>query len=301
MKYADVILKNIFLLVIVSIAVFFLFSALPTDPVRVILGLNASEDAVSSLRHELGLDKTLFEQFISYIKNILSLDLGKSFVTRQAVAPDILDSFLSTQLYSCIALIISVFYSVVSVFVVFFTKKYVKKIIQTINSFFVSIPGLIIAVLFGIVLSKLNILGFIENITTRNVINASFVLSVYPSCILSQLLINEFQTVKKKQFVIASKSFGFDKRNMFAIIFRNAFLPWLSQLSNIAASLISGSIVIEYVFSLPGIGNLIYQSILRHDYPMVQGVVLITSFTYIIFNLSIETLYNYLIKGRKVK
>jgi len=300
MKYADVALKNIFLLITVSVTVFFLFSALPTDPVRAILGLNASEEAITSLRQELGLDKSLLNQFFSYFLNLLSFDLGKSFITRQPVSSTIIDSFISTQLYSFIALIISIFYSIISVFVVYFTNKYVEKVIQAINSFFVSIPGLIIAVLLGITLSKLNLFGFIENITTRNVISASLVLSVYPSCVLSQILITEFKIVKNRQFIISAKSFGFTERSMFIIIFKNSFLPWLSQLSNIAASLISGSVVIEYVFSLPGIGNLIYQSILRHDYPMIQGVVLISSITYILFNFIIETLYSYFLKGRKI-
>lgn len=300
MKYADIALRNIFLLITVSVTVFFLFSALPTDPVRAILGLNASEEAIISLRQELGLDKSLLNQFFNYFLNLLSFDLGKSFITRQPVTPTVIESFISTQLYSLIALIISILYSIISVLVVYFASKYIEKFIQAINSFFVSIPGLIIAVLLGVILSKQNLFGFIENITTRNVISASLVLSVYPSCVLSQILITEFEIVKNRQFVITSKSFGFNEHRMFIIIFSNSFLPWLSQLSNIAASLISGSVVIEYVFSLPGMGNLIYQSILRHDYPMIQGVVLICSFTYILFNFIIEILYNYFLKGRKI-
>lgn len=293
-------LYNLVFVLLVIIGTFILFSVLPSDPVRLILGVNASEDAIISLKNQLGLNKPLINQLLDYIYGLFTLDFGISYVTRKSVGTDLVNSFISTQIYAVIALIISIFYSIATVLVSFFTNSKVKNTFQTINSLFTSIPGLLLAISIGILFLKLNILGFIQDITLRQIISASIVLSIYPSSVLSQTLNNEFFMIRNKQFINASVSYGYERFQIFKIIFQNSYLPWLSQLSNIAASLIAGSIFVEYVFSLPGIGRLIYQSIIRHDYPMIQGIVILTTFSYLLFNFLIELLYNKLSVNKDV-
>lgn len=292
-------MKNLFILMFILILTFFLFTAFPADPVRTMLGINASEDAVQSLRQELGINNPLYIRFIDYIKNLFSLNFGTSYTTRRAVGPDLFNAFLSTQVYIGLALMLSICYSVLSVFIMYFGKSTIEKLINGFNSFMTSLPALVLAIIFGIFFLKFNIFNFIENINLRYSIIAASVLSIYPSCSLSQILNNEFKIVRTKQYILASSSFGYKRNKLFFIIFRNSFLPWLSQLSNIIAVLLSGSIIIEYVFSLPGMGRLIFQSIQRSDFPMLQAIVLVTSITFIFINILIEKLYDHLVITRK--
>jgi len=294
-------IKNLLLIAAIIIITFLLFHTLPEDPARLILGLNVSEDAVKLFRQELGLDKPILTKFVDYIQDLFTLNLGTSYYTRSSVTSEILNAFYSTQLYAGIALVLSIIYSIFSVYLVYITGPFIQKLFNSVNGFLVSIPSLIITLFFGLLIYNLKVFNEINDITLQQIISASIALSIYPSCVLSQILIAEFELIKNKQFVIASKVHGFVGKDLFRIIFSNSFLPWISQLSNIAASLIAGSIIIEYIFSLPGLGRLIFQSIIKHDYPVIQGIVLFTSIGYIIFNLVIEMIYNQLLVSRRTQ
>jgi peptide/nickel transport system permease protein len=271
--------------------VFILFSALPTDPVRLILGVNTTEAAVDALRHELGLDRPLYRQFFDFLTDLINGDLT-SFVTRRPVFPDIFIAYLATLSYSAIALVISIALSTGALYLVF-RNPGLKRSVLVLTSFFTSIPSLVIAVSFGIVFLKLQIFFFLDSLYLRNLLTAAFVLSIYPVCSLSQILIKEGEFISARRYVVAGRSYGMSKNRLFfGLILRNSLLPWLAQLSNIAATLIAGSIIVELVFSLPGLGRLIARSVLRHDYPMMQGVVLLTSFTFLSLNYLVERIYN---------
>ncbi len=290
--------ENLFLLFFIIITAFFLFTALPADPVRSMLGVNVSEEVVAALRSELGLDRSLWIQFKMYVQGLITLDLGTSFVTRRPVSNDLFPSMVSSLLYAGFALVIAVIYSVASTFTSFFCRPFVGKTLQAMHASLVSIPGLIIAIIAGIILFHFNVFFFISDIRVRQISTAAIVLSIYPSAVLSQILFQQVEEIKGKAYLLASKGFGFTKKQLFGILFKSSYLPWLAQLSNIAAALLAGSIVIEYVFSLPGLGRLIHQSVIRSDYPMLQGIVIVTSISYIIFNMFIETIYQYLKDSR---
>ncbi|MBN2001561.1 ABC transporter permease [candidate division KSB1 bacterium] len=279
------------LIFIMLLVVFLLFTALPADPVRLMLGVNASEHAVSALRHELGLDQPLFQQFFRYIKQLLIFELGTSYVTHRPVAGQIMEAFAITGQYVIIAIGASMTASLLF-FRLFFNRQKSQKIFYGICSFFTSIPGLIIAVGFGVLFLKIDILAFIPSMYTRNLLMASIVLSVYPTCSLYQILVQKGRAVQKTPFITAAASYGFSERIIFLkYLLPHSLLPWLAQLSNIAASLLAGSVFIELVFSLPGVGRLVAQSVLRHDYPMMQGIVLLTSFFFILINFCFDRLY----------
>ena len=290
--------ENLFLLFFIIITAFFLFTALPADPVRSMLGVNVSEEVVAALRSELGLDRSLWIQFKMYVQGLITLDLGTSFVTRRPVSNDLFPSMVSSLLYAGFALVIAVIYSVASTFTSFFYRPFVGKTLQAMHASLVSIPGLIIAIIAGIILFHFDVFFFLSDIRVRQISTAAIVLSIYPSAVLSQILFQQFEEIKGKAYLLASKGFGFTKKQLFGILFKSSYLPWLAQLSNIAAALLAGSIVIEYVFSLPGLGRLIHQSVIRSDYPMLQGIVIVTSISYIIFNMFIETIYQYLKDSR---
>jgi len=280
------------LVLAVLVIVFLIFSALPADPARLMLGPNATEQAVISLRQELGLDRPLATRFASYVADLARLELGTSFVTRRPVAPDVAVAAGATLTYVVWALLLALLYSLATSALAYFTGESVRRLVQAMNSVCTSIPSLIVALAVGLVILGFNVLAFIGSGYKRSVVLAASALAVYPACTLSQILIEECVSVREKQYVVAARSAGFSETRVYwTVVFRNALLPWLAQLSNVAASLVAGSVIIEVVFSLPGLGRLILQSVLRADFPMVQGVVLVTSISFLVLNFAAELLY----------
>lgn len=288
-------LYNAGLIAFVLVLVFLLFSALPADPARLMLGTNASQQAVTELREELGLNHSLSTRFVQYLENVVTLSFGNSYVTRRPVAPDLFSAFKATLTYVGSALLISVVYSLLSTFLAYFGGKWPRRSIRVINSFFTSIPSLVVAIALGVLFLSTNALAFVEPVSLRNVLTAALVLSVYPGCTLSQILIEESLEVRQAQYVTMGRSLGYSETRIFlSYVLRNAILPWLAQFSNIAASMVAGSIVVEVVFSLPGLGRLIIQSVLRSDFPMMQGIVLVTSISFLVIDFVMERVYHYL-------
>jgi len=288
-------LYNAGLIAFLLVLVFLLFSALPADPARLMLGTNASQQAVTELREELGLNQSLLTRFVQYLENVVTLSFGNSYVTRRPVAPDLFSAFNATLTYVGSALLISVVYSLLSTCLAYFGGKRPRRAIRVINSFFTSIPSLVVAIALGVLFLSTNALAFVEPVSLRNVLTAALVLSVYPGCTLSQILIEESLEVRQAQYVTMGRSLGYSEtRVFFSYVLRNAILPWLAQFSNVAASMVAGSIVVEVVFSLPGLGRLIIQSVLRSDFPMMQGIVLVTSISFLVIDFVMERVYHHL-------
>ena len=285
-------LYNAGLIFTLLLLVFLIFSALPSDPARLILGVNASEEAVDALRRELNLDRPLYERFGIYLSDLAQLEFGTSFVTRRPVAPAILTAAGATFTYVGWALLYGVLYSLITAVLAYFGHRRTRSVVQAINNSFTSVPSLIVALGIGLFFLGFNVLGFVESSDLRNMLLASTALAVYPACTLSQILIEESDAVRRKQYVTVARSAGFSERRIFgAVVLRNALLPWLAQLSNVAAALVAGSVIVEVVFSLPGLGRLVLQSVLRQDFPMIQGVVLVTSISFLLLNFVTEQVY----------
>jgi peptide/nickel transport system permease protein len=294
-QFAQSFLYNAGLVAFLLVLVFLLFSALPADPARLMLGTNASQEAVASLRKELGLNQPLSARFVQYLENVVTLNFGNSYVTRRPVAPDLFSAFKATLTYVGSALLISVVYSLLSTCLAYFGGKWPRRVIRGINSFFTSIPSLVVAIALGVLFLSTNALAFVEPVGLRNVLTAAIVLSVYPGCTLSQILIEESLEVRQAQYVTMGRSLGYSETRIFlSYVLRNAILPWLAQFSNVAASMVAGSIVVEVVFSLPGLGRLVIQSVLRSDFPMMQGIVLVTSISFLVIDFVMERVYHYL-------
>jgi len=294
-RFAKSFLYNAGLVFTLLVLVFLIFSALPSDPARLILGMNASDQAVAALRRELNLNSPLYERFWIYLSDLAQLDFGTSFVTRRPVAPDVLTAAGATFTYVGWALLYAMVYSLITAVLAYFRGTRARVVIYSINSLFTSVPSLIVAIGIGLLFLGFNVLSFVESSSLENMLLASIALAVYPACTLSQILIEESDVVKKKQYVTAARSAGFSEQRIYwMVVLRNALLPWLAQLSNVAASLVAGSVIVEVVFSLPGLGRLVLQSVLRQDFPMIQGVVLVTSISFLLLNFATEQVYLWL-------
>lgn len=267
--------RVVLLLLLVSSVAFFAFSVLPSDPVRNMVGVNASEDAVTQLRHELGYDKPWSTRYVHFLLSIVRLDLGESLVTRRPVGPTLLHAYAVTLSYVGSALAIAVLASFLLLLsAVFGPEKFRSAVIRTAG-LVTSIPSLVVATGLGVALAQFIPLEGLFSINVQSFGVAALSLSLHPSFSLAEIAIRASQRAEQAPFTAATKSFGFsDLRVFWMCIFRPALVPWLGHFSNVAAALVTGSVIVEAVFSLPGLGQLLVQSVQRGDLPMMQGIVL---------------------------
>lgn len=270
------------LLVAVLATTFLVFSALPADPVRSALGANASAEAVARLRSELGLDRPLPERFIDYAKASVSFEFGRSYVTSRPVSFDLRPASLATASYVSVALVIAALLSVATLATVQFRSAGLSNMALTVVRLVTSLPSIVISLGIGMLcLSVAPTSGQLRSNGVNLALGAS-ALAVYPTCSLIEILLTERIRIMQSTCFRAGIAFGFGPVQLFLrFVVREAFVPWLSQLSNVAASLVTGSVVIEIAFSLPGLGNLLARSVLRNDLPTMQAIVLTTVTTFL--------------------
>lgn len=272
--------------------VFLLFSVLPTDPARAALGANASAQAVENLRREMGLDEPIHRRFEDFLASGLTLEFGKSFVTRRSVGPDIMRAAMTTLSYAWLALFLGVVYSLTTANAGYFLGHRVRRAIAAVNGAATAVPSLVMAIGLGTVFVALDLFRFIEPIGLRRAVMAAAVLAVYPGATLSQILSAELEKLRGASFVKALRSHGHSEWHLVrSTMQRLALLPWLTQLTNTAAGLIAGAAVVEIAFSIPGIGRLVVQSVLRADLPMVQAIVLLVIVSFVILDQLSELAY----------
>ncbi len=287
-------LRHLLLFLGLLTCTFLLFSVVPVDPARSMLGMNADQAAVDALRHDLGLDQPLWQQFFRYFSGLLKLDFGVSFVTRRPVTMDLLEACRATGRYVLLALLFSQLVSLLAAYWAFFHRRFAQLAWSAANVI-TGLPGLLWALAMGLVLLGSNFLVGIASLEQRYILTAALALSVHPIAALTQILITECRRVRGQKYVTAAISFGYTEHQLFfKHILINALLPWLTQLANVAAALLAGSIFIEIIFSIPGLGHLVVQSVLRRDFPMIQAVLAVCFFGFILLNLLIEKLYRIL-------
>jgi len=284
-KGARALLTAAFLTVVVSSFTFLLFDLLPSDPIRVTLGPNATDEAVTRLRHELGYDRPLLSRLGIYMLGVARLDFGQSLVTRRPVVKDVLDAYVTTLMYVGLALSISIVGSITLLGLARIGGGRLQSLLLLLTRAVISLPSVVVAIGVGVAMLAVLDPAVSYLADTRTAVMAGLTLAVYPTLSLTEILVLEGEVTLRLPYVRAARSFGFTERYIFwAYVFRSAMLPWLAQLSNLAASLVTGSILVELIFSLSGLGRLVLQSVLRNDSPMMQSVVIVGVLTFLCVN-----------------
>lgn len=273
------------MLIAVPSITFLLFALLPADPVRTMLGVNASEQAVQDLRRELGYDQPLVARLGNYLARAAQLDFGSSLVTRRPVLKEVVAAYGVTVSYVAIALCIAAISSLLLLVVAHFSSSALRKVFLAAARAVAALPSIVVAIAAGLITIAVAGPAGLPSGTLRTLVVAPLALAVYPTLSLAEILLSERQAAMRSAAVRAADSFGFSRCDVLrSCVLRLILLPWLAQLSNLAAALVSGSIVIELIFSMPGLGRLVVQSVLRNDAPMMQAVVIMGVLTFLSLN-----------------
>jgi peptide/nickel transport system permease protein len=276
-------------------ATFILFHVVPTDPVRTMLGPNASEEQVASLRHSLELDKPVAAQFISYIARVATFDFGHSFIDARPVGAEVKRKLILSAVLAAMAVIIVTIYLTVTVALE--RGGGWHRLRETTDFLCVSLPTLFSSVVVALLaVAYFPYTRFSGELTTIEdwlfLLPPAFVLALYPMGILGRIARAQMRQISDADYVRAARARGISGGTVLrSYILRNSLVPLLAALGNQLPLLLTSTFIVEIVFSVPGIGALLLKSVLERDLPMLEGIVLATSLLTIGISLVLELLY----------
>lgn len=274
--------------------VFLLMRVLPGDPALYLAGFRDDADTIASLRAQLKLDEPIVNQYVGFIGSSLQGDLGNSYSLRRPVTEIIAESLPNTAVLAIAAMAIAVFIGVPLGIVSALRKNSIWDSLSRLVALIgVSIPifwlGIQLQILFGLQLDLLPIsgTGFDEHLILPAVSASMGMLALMTRMTRSSLL-----EVLGQDYIRTAYSKGLTARRvMIRHALSNALLPLLTVWGSSFAGLLSGTLLVEVIFSWPGLGRLLVQAITARDYPLVQGIVIIFALIYAGLNLLIDLVY----------
>ncbi|HEY4432711.1 MAG TPA: ABC transporter permease [Paenibacillus sp.] len=290
-------LKALAVIVCVMIAVFFIIRIVPGDPAKMILGEYSTPEALKSMHHTLGLDLPLWEQFIRFVKTLFTQgDTGNSIImgtsTRELIAQRAPVTLLLIVMACALAIFISLLLATVAAT---HKDKLLDHLIRIFPTITLGMPifwvGLLLILLFSVRLGWFPVGGVSEGWTgtlhslALPAITVAF--SQIPTLVRS--LRAQMLEVLESDFVVTLKAAGIPSRViLFKHVLRNSALPTLMLLGVNISYLIGGTLVVEQVFGIKGIGSLLFTSISKRDFPVIQGIALYCALSVVIISLLIE-------------
>ncbi len=290
---------------VVALFVFSLLYIAPGDPAAVIAGDQASPADVERIRQNLGLDRPFLVRFGEWVWQILHGDLGTSIFTNLPVTTMIAQRFEPTLSLMAITLCFAVTVAVpIGVLAAWKAGTWIDRIIMAFAVFGFSVPVFVIAYLlaflFALELEWLPVQGYTplsEGIWPwfEHLILPAIALGCVYIALIARITRAAMLEVLQQDYIRTARAKGVGQRGiLFVHALKNASVPIVTVIGIGIALLIGGAVVTESVFAIPGLGRLTVDAILRRDYPLIQGVVLLFSFIYVLVNLAIDLLYTLL-------
>ncbi len=299
-------------ILLVSIITFYIFNILPGDPAQVILGLDASQEQIAQLRETMDLDSPAVVRYINWIESLLKGELGVSYKYQKPVAPIIFDALVVTLQLSIYSLLLTLIIAIP--FGLLLVSKRNKKSYIPLSIFSqigMSIPtfclGIFLIAIFTVNLGVLPSIGYVSFSTNpilniKSLLLPSLSIAIGASSIVVRYLNTSVNQQLKMDYVRTAYSLGLSEKTvLYKQVLRNALIPVITIVGLIVTDILAGSIIIENVFSLPGIGKLITSSITSRDLPLIQALVLYLSLIVILVNFIIDILYRFIDPRIRIK
>lgn len=280
---------------IVVTLVFGLIHLVPGDPVAQMLGEGAPQPEIQRLRHELGLDRPILEQYKTYLLSLARGDLGISFRSQQPVTQAILDRYPATLELALAAIGVSLVFAIPAGVVAAVKRgTWADHVIGAFSLLGVSLPnfalGPLLILLFSIVLGLLPVSG---RGGISHLILPALTLGAGLAAMTTRMTRASMLEEIEQDYVRTARAKGLPEHVvLFRHALRNGLLPILTILGLQAGALLAGAIITETIFSWPGLGRLTVQAINARDYPLLQGCILTISLSYILVNLLTDTIYS---------
>ena len=281
----------------VATLVFSLIHLIPGDPAQAMLGETASQQDVDELRHRLGLDRPLLEQYVSFLGGAVRGDLGTSLRTGDPVTKQILDRLPATAELAMAAMVVAIVVSLpLGIAAAVWRGTAIDHAAMTVALAGISVPnfwlGPLLAIVFAVELGWLPVSG---RGTLAHLVLPAISLGLALAAILARMTRASLLDELGELYVRAARARGVSNAaSITSHALRNSLIPLLTIIALQFGAVLTGAVITETIFAWPGIGRLLIQSIGFRDYPMVQGCILLIAVTYVSVNLLTDLLYGVL-------
>lgn len=299
------VIKRILLMFLLLLGMsFIVFASLyiaPGDPAAMVAGPSATEEDIEAVRISLGLDRPFLVQYLVYLRNLLTLNLGTSYTTRQPILDEILVRLPNTLNLACAAIIIAVLVGIpLGIITALKKDKLTDNILTTGALVGISIPNFLLGTLLMYIFAvKLNLLptgGMTHFFWTPT----GFKQAILPAIALSTSTVASFTRIGRSamldvlqsDYIRTAKAKGLKRKTIiFVHALRNALIPLVTQFGTSFGGLLGGAIITEQVFVINGVGTYLITAINNRNYPVVQSTVLVIATIFIVINLIVDLLY----------
>jgi peptide/nickel transport system permease protein len=274
--------------------VFLLIHIVPGDPVQQMLGEGARAEDLAQLRHALGLDQPLLVQYAYYFRSLASGSLGQSFRFQRPVLDVVLERYPATLELALATLLVCALIGIpAGVLSAQRRGHFADRAVTTLTLFGLSVPnfalGPVLIILFSIQLGWLPVSG---RDTLAHLVLPAVTMGAALAAILTRIVRTSLVEELGSDYVRTARAKGLpESAVLFRHAFPNALIPILTVLGLQFGTLLAGTIVTETIFSWPGVGRLTVQAIQSRDYPLLQGCILVISFSYVLVNLATDFVY----------
>ena len=280
---------------IISTVVFVVLRIIPGDPAGVIVGMDAAEADVQAIRERLGTDVPVFRQYISWLRDVISLDFGTSFISGQPVSALIFERFPLTLGLSLsalfLSLVIAIPLGVMSAVHRWSIWDYAGMLVSQLG---MAIPGFWLGILLLLVFAvNFKIFPFFGTGSIRHYILPAFSLAFARAAVLVRLSRASMIEELGKEYIVTARAKGLrDFVIKYKHALKNALLPVITIAGIQLGYMLGGSIIIEQVFSLPGLGRLLLSAVYQRDFPLIQGGVVFIAVVFSLINFIVDILYS---------
>ena len=281
-------------LAIVAVLVFLFVHMLPGDPARLAAGPDATPQTVELVRKDLGLDKSLPQQFLRFVSGVVQGDFGRSLRTKRPVSTEIADRFMPTLWLTIASMAWSVLFGmIIGIVSAVWRNEWPDRLGMTLAVSGISFPafalGMLLMEIFAVQLRWLPTMGAG---TWQHYILPSITLGAAVAAIMARFTRSSFVDILREDYVRTARAKGLPERVVvIKHCLRNALIPVVTMMGLQFGFLLGGSIVVEVVFNWPGMGRLLVDAVDMRDYPVIQAEVLLFSLEFILINLIVDVLY----------
>ena len=287
----------------VSVIIFVLINLVPGDAARLFLGEEAPPDALAALRHELGLDRPLYTQYLRWVGGMLRGDFGHSFKDNRKVLATVLQKVPVTGELTIAALLIAWTIAIPAGVVAAWRRRTAVDYSASAAALTgLSIPnfwlGIMLIYLFAVHLRWLPASGFVPlcqdpALNLKTIVMPAFVLGVVLAAVVMRQLRSSMLEVLSADYVRTANAKGLGGRVvLIRHALRNAVIPVITVMGIQMGTLLGGAVITETIFALPGLGRLAVESIYGRDYPMLEGVVMFSALAVLAINLAVDIVYS---------
>ena len=286
--------QTVLVLIGITLITFLLLNVVPGDPVAMMLDKRADEATIEKVRHEMGLDVPLHEQYIDFVEGAVKLDFGTSYFTKEVVIDAIVRCFKVTVKLAAMSFLFAVVLGVTcGMIAAVYRGKWIDSTLMTLSVVGVSAPSfwiaIILQILIGLKLDLLPISGFDGPL---NYILPSIALGTRYAGSIARITRTSMLDVIKQDYIRTARSKGV-KESLVIMkhALKNAMIPIVTLVGTELGNMLTGSMLIEKVFSIPGIGKLAVDAMSNRALPQLQGTVVYIALVFVVVNLVVDLSY----------